>query len=299
MSAPDKVGFVGLGMMGALMSARLLEHVGSLHVYDVREEAVKELVSKGATACASAAEVGAACDTVFVSLPMPAIVRGVVAELISGGSMKTFIDLSTTGPTVAAEVLELTNAAGVEYLDSPVSGGPGGARGGTLTMMSGGSQSTFDEIRPLLDVLGANVVRVGDRPGQGQLAKLINNLLSATAVAITSEAMCLGAKGGLDPAVLLEVINTGSGRNTATMDKFPRTVIPRTFDFGFRLELMTKDVDLCLAEADRNKIPMIVGSMVQRVYDVTNVEAGPGADLMELTRVVERWSGVTIGEESS
>lgn len=295
MSVPVKVGFVGLGQMGAHLSANLLARHGEITVYDVRPEAIAALVDKGATPAASPEEVGASCDTVFISLPTPDVIPPVLEALISGGAMRTFVDLSTTGPTVAAQLGERAAAAGVAYLDSPVSGGVNGARDGTLTVMCSGTEATFADLRPLLEAVGTNVVRVGETPGQAQLTKLINNLLSATAVAITAEALSLGVKGGLDPAVLLEVLNTSSGRNTATMDKFPRCVLPRTFDFGFRLALMTKDVNLCLTEADRRKVPMLVGSTVQQLFELADATSREGADLMELALVIENWAGVTIG----
>ena len=146
---------------------------------------------------------------------------------------------------------------GVQYLDAPVSGGVAGARARTLAVMASGPAEVFTAVRPLLETFGSRIFHVGTDPGQGQTAKLLNNLLSATALAITSEAMTVGVDAGLDPAVLLEVFNAGSGRNTATSDKFPAHVITRRFAAGFRLELMAKDVELCLAEARRRHLPML------------------------------------------
>ena len=140
-------------------------------------------------------------------------------------------------------------AAGVACLDAPVSGGVAGAQAGTLTIMAAGDEALFERLRPLLEALGRNVVLVGAEPGQGQLAKVLNNLLSASAIAITGEALALGVHGGLSARTLLDVFNSSSGRNTASADKFPKHVLPRTFGAGFRLELMHKDVQLCLAEA--------------------------------------------------
>jgi 3-hydroxyisobutyrate dehydrogenase-like beta-hydroxyacid dehydrogenase len=285
--------------MGAHMSSNVLARFGSLTVFDVRTEAIDVLVAKGATAAESAQAVGAACDTVFVSLPTPDVIPPVLEALIAGGAIRTFVDLSTTGPTMTGVLAARAAEAGIGYLDSPVSGGVVGARDGTLTIMASGDPAIYEDLRFLLEALGKNVVHVGPTPGQAQLTKLINNLLSATAVAITAEAVALGVKGGLDPKILLEVLNTASGRNTATMDKFPRTVLPRTFDFGFRLELMTKDVNLCLTEADRRKVPMLVGSTVQQLFELANATSRQGADLMELTLLIESWAGVTIGGDGA
>jgi 3-hydroxyisobutyrate dehydrogenase-like beta-hydroxyacid dehydrogenase len=296
------LGFVGLGSMGAWMSARLVAAGESVVVYDVRPEAVAALASKGAAPAASLRELADTCDTVFLSLPMPDVVEAVVTGpggLLEGSALRRCIDLSTTGTTVAVAVAASCAARGVAYLDSPVSGGPAGAENGTLTVMAAGDRSLFDDLRKYLEVFGTNVVHVGDSAGQGQLTKVINNLLSATALAITAEAVALGVKGGLDPATLIEVINTSSGRNTATLDKFPRCILPRKFDFGFRLRLMQKDVGLCLQEATNFKIPMLVSTMVQQLWTTAAAELPADADITDLAKVVERWAGVTIGGDAA
>ncbi|MGZ6697780.1 MAG: NAD(P)-dependent oxidoreductase, partial [Solirubrobacteraceae bacterium] len=191
MSADRTVGFVGLGAMGAHMVARLIDAGHDLAVYDTRADAMAPHVARGARACASAGAVADAADTVLVSLPTPDIVRAVAGELAQGEAIEAFIDLSTTGPEVAAEVAGTLSAAGVACLDAPVSGGVAGAQAGTLTIMAAGDEALFDSLRPLLEVLGRNVVLVGAEPGQGQLAKVLNNLLSASAIAITGEALAL------------------------------------------------------------------------------------------------------------
>ena len=164
--------------------------------------------------------------------------------------MRTFVDLSTTGAPDAEEVAAVLAARGVDYLDAPVSGGVAGARARTLTVMASGDEAVLlARVRPLLETFAATVFHVGPAPGQGQLAKLLNNLLSATALAITSEAMTFGVRAGLEPATLLEVFNASSGRNTATSRQVPEAGADPGFASGFRLELMAKDVELCLAEA--------------------------------------------------
>jgi 3-hydroxyisobutyrate dehydrogenase len=138
------------------------------------------------------------------------------------------------------------------------------------------------------------VFHVGERPGMGQTMKLTNNLLSAAALAITSEALVMGAKAGLDPKTMCEVINAGSGRNSATQDKFPRCVLPRTFDFGFPLELLYKDVRLCLEEGEALGVPMLVGNAVRQLLGVGKATQGPRADITTLVRSVESWVGVEV-----
>ena len=293
----DSIGFVGLGAMGALMVARLIDAGHDVAVFDTRAEAMAPHVGRGARACPSAGAVGDAANTVLVSLPTPDVVRAVAGELAQGDAIKAFVDLSTTGPEVAAEVAAGLSTAGVACLDAPVSGGVAGAQAGTLTIMAAGDEALFASLRPLLQVLGRNVVLVGTEPGQGQLAKVLNNLLSASAIAITGEALALGVHGGLSARTLLDVFNSSSGRNTASADKFPRHVRPRTFGAGFRLELMHKDVELCLAEARRQEVPMALGGAVGALWTRAAASAAAGADCTEIVRMLEQDAGVVVGDE--
>lgn len=289
------LGFVGLGTMGGPLAGHLLQADPAIAVYDVRPDAVAALAERGATPCASVREVADRAETVFVSLPTPASVEEVAlgpAGLLGGGALKTYVDLSTTGSAVAVRVAEALAASGVRSLDAPVSGGPQGARAATLAVLSSGPEDLFAEVEPLLRLIGANVFHVGDEPGQGQLAKLINNLMSATAMAITGEAVALGTKGGLDPARLLAAINKSSGRNTASEDKFPRCVLPRTFDYGFRLRLMAKDVNLAMAEAARLGTPMLLGSAVTQLWNVADGAGEDGDDFTVIARMFEEWAGL-------
>jgi 3-hydroxyisobutyrate dehydrogenase-like beta-hydroxyacid dehydrogenase len=297
MSADMTIGFVGLGAMGQHMAARLLDAGHELAVFDTRPEAVEPHAARGAQACESAAAVADTADTVLVSLPTPGVVSAVSDELLGGKAMRTFVDLSTTGPPVAAEVAAKLAASGVACLDAPVSGGVAGAKAGSLTIMVAGDADAFERTRPLLEAIGKNVVHVGDEPGQGQLAKVLNNLLSATALAITAEAVALGVRGGLSARTLIDVFTKSSGRNSATDDKFPRHVLPRTFGAGFRTELMNKDVQLCLAEAQRQGVPMMLGGSVAQLWSLAAATADDGADCTEIVQMVERWAGVVIADD--
>jgi 3-hydroxyisobutyrate dehydrogenase-like beta-hydroxyacid dehydrogenase len=293
MTAGPRVGLVGLGAMGGPMARLLLVAGHSLAVCDERPEAVERLAPGGAVACASPREVADTAEIVFASLPTPDVVREVALGergVVHGTAVGTFVDLSTTGPTTAEEVAAGLAERGVGYVDAPVSGGVAGVEARTLAVMASGERAAFERVRPLLEVFAANVFWVGEAPGQGQAAKLLNNLLSATAMAITSEALTVGARAGLDPATLLDVFNAGSGRNTATTDKFPKHVLTRAFASGFRLRLMSKDVDLCLAEAHRRHVPMLVGDAVQRVWTRAAAHAAEADDHTEIARLYEEWS---------
>jgi len=290
------IGFIGLGNMGAPMAGRLLDAGYALTVFDTRAEASRPFVAKGAQTASSPAALASAVDTVLVSLPTPDIVKQVVLGpdgLSSGTKLKTFVDLSTTGPRTAEEIAKELAAKGIAALDSPVSGGVGGAQKGTLAVMISGPKERFETLRPALEIIG-KVFYLGEKPGLGQMMKLVNNLLSGTALAITSEAMLLGVKAGLDPDTMIEVINAGSGRNSASQDKFPKSILPRRFDAGFATRLMYKDLKLCLEEAESLGLTLWVASAVRQLWLQTFNEIGPDEDFTTIMRCVERAAGIEV-----
>ncbi len=289
-------GLVGAGRMGAPMARRLLAAGYEVHAYDNSAAALAELVESGARRAVSPRDVGERADVVFVSLPTPDIVQGVVlgSDGIAGGSrVRTIVDLSTSGPSMAKRVAERLRDTPVAWIDAPVSGGVAGATAGTLAVMVSGPQASFEAIRPVMENFG-KLFYVGDQPGLAQVAKLANNLLAASAMVVSSEAMVMGVKAGLDPKILLEIFNMGSGRNSATQDKFPRCVLPGTFDFGFATGLSYKDVRLCVDEAEALGVPMIAGAMVRQMLAVTNAKYGPTSDFTSIVKVIEEWAGVEV-----
>jgi len=276
------------------MSGRLLAAGYQVTVFDTRADVVQASVAKGARAAASVAAVAAAVDTVLLSLPTPDVVESVCGQIAAaGGKVKTIVDLSTTGPRVAKRVAEAVRAKGITAMDSPVSGGIAGAVNGTLAVMVAGPRAQFDALEPMLKHIG-KVFFIGEEPGMGQMMKLCNNFLSATAMAATAEAVVLGAKAGLDPKVMCDVINAGSGMNTASRDKFPKSVLPRSFDFGFATGLLWKDVRLCVDEAEALGVPMMVGGAVKQVWSLANRQLGPDSDFTEIAKLAEGWAGVQI-----
>lgn len=294
MQVTQTLGFVGLGKIGAPMAARLLAEGHDMVVFDTNPAVVERLEAAGARAAPSARAVADAASVVFASLPTPDVVRMVAIGddgIVGGSAVKTFVDLSTTGPKVALQVFAGLAAKGIAAVDCPVSGGLAGARDGKLTLMVSCAEAVFAELNGILSALGKPVF-VGERPGSAQVMKLANNLLAATALAITAEALVFGVKSGLDPAVMCEVFNISSGRNTATLDKFPRAVLTGTFDFGFSTGLAYKDVRLCLDEAEAAGVPTPVGSAVRQVLSITQSEFGPDSDWTSMIRPFERWAGV-------
>jgi 3-hydroxyisobutyrate dehydrogenase-like beta-hydroxyacid dehydrogenase len=287
------VGFIGLGNMGRPMASRLIDAGYRLTVCDVRAEAANALRAKGAVVAASPAEVASATDTVLLSLPTPATVREVALGangVVRGKAIKTVVDLSTTGARMAQEIAAALTPNGITAVDSPVSGGVSGAIKGTLAVMVACSRALFADLEPMLKHLG-KVFFIGERVGMGQTMKLANNLLSATALAATSEAMVFGVKAGLDAQTMVDVINAGSGRNSATQDKFPRAILPRTFDFGFTAGLMHKDLKLCLEEAEAAGVPMWVANAVRHIWFHASKELGADEDMTRIVQMIERWAG--------
>jgi 3-hydroxyisobutyrate dehydrogenase-like beta-hydroxyacid dehydrogenase len=293
----DLLGFVGVGRMGGPMASRLLDAGYRLCIYDVSDEATAPLVARGAALAASPAEVASTAETVFISLPTPDVVREVTlgsnGGLINGSTVRTVIDLSTTGPGVATEVAAKLAERRIALVDSPVSGGVTGAKAGTLAVMVSCPKPAYQKLEPVLKVFG-KLFHAGEKPGLAQTAKLANNLLAATAMVATSEAMAMGVKAGLDAKVLIDIINASSGRNSASQDKFPRAILPRTFDFGFATGLSYKDVRLCVEEAEAMGVPMVVGGAVREMLAVTRARFGAGSDFTHIAKVLEEWAGVEI-----
>jgi 3-hydroxyisobutyrate dehydrogenase-like beta-hydroxyacid dehydrogenase len=295
--ANQELGFVGLGRMGMPMLLHLLEAGHSVHVYDKVDQAIAISAQRGAKPAGSPAAVADAAEIVFVSLPTPDIVQQVVVGadgLAAGTRARIVIDLSTTGPRVAKSIAaNLAEAGRISFVDAPVSGGVAGAEKATLALMVSCPQPVFETIEGLLKHFG-KLFYVGDQPGQGQTLKLANNLLSAAALAVSSEVMVMGVKAGLDPQMMIDVINVSSGRNSAIADKFPRAILPRTFDFGFATGLSFKDVRLCVEEAEAMGVPMIVGSAVRQFLSITNATFGANSDCTEMVKLVEAWAGVEV-----
>jgi 3-hydroxyisobutyrate dehydrogenase-like beta-hydroxyacid dehydrogenase len=285
------VGFLGLGRMGGPMASNLVAHVDTLLVHDVSPAAVEALVAKGAGAAGSAAALGERCAIVFMSLPTPAIVREAAVEVIAGGSPRILCDLSTSGPKLAQELYDLSTPKGVASFDAPVSGGIRGAEQGTLAIMAGGPEALWPELESLLNHIGKPFY-MGETPGAGQVTKLANNLLSLAAIATTAEAMTLAVKAGLDPARVIEVLNAGTGANSATRDKWPRAVLPRTFDFGFSAQLSLKDTRLALDEARAMGVPLPTGERLATLLDRTLATYGDDADFTEMAKIVEADAGL-------
>jgi len=290
-------GFIGVGRMGGHMARRLLAAGHSLTVFDTSKEATDDLAKSGAQVASSALEVANATEVAFLSLPTPDVVQKVCSGLTGAKKAKIIADCSTTGPKVARIAQAELAKHGITYVDVPVSGGMKGAKDGTLAVMVSGPKAEIDLVKDVLAVFG-KVFVIGEKPGMAQTMKLANNFLSATAMAATSEAVAMGVKAGLDPAVMIDVINAGSGRTTASDGKFPQAILPRTFNYGFATALMLKDVRLCVEQAKSLDVPNSVMSAVLDQWETTNKEFGGDSDFTAIVKMIEQRAGVIVGKKT-
>jgi 3-hydroxyisobutyrate dehydrogenase-like beta-hydroxyacid dehydrogenase len=291
------IGFIGLGNMGFPMARRLIESGHRLVAFDTRKEVLDKLAARGAVAATSPKDVADQVETVMASLPSLQASLEVATGangVIEGKRARRFVDLSTVGSQMAVKIHDLLAKRNIVQIDSPVSGGVAGAEKGTLAVMVSGPKSEFEAIKPALEIIG-KVFFIGEKPGAGQTMKLANNFLSATAMVATSEAVVMGVKAGLDPRVMIEVINAGSGLNTASRDKFPRSVLPRSFDFGFATGLMVKDVRLCLDEMKSLGLSMNVADAVAQLWETVIHEEGAESDFTAAIKPIEKAAGVVVG----
>lgn len=264
-----RVGFVGLGNIGEPMCRCLLENDYDILVYDADPEAVSKLDDTPAEPVDTLKALAAGADVVLLSLPGSDVVEEVVlgegglGEELSSG--KVLIDTSSSKPSSTKDLAEKLAESGVEMLDAPVSGGVLRAEEGKLAVMVGGRKEIFERCHEIFESLGEKIFHVGDH-GAGHLVKSLNNLLSATTLASAAEAVILAQKAGVAPETLLEVINAGNGRSYSTEVKFPNFILDRSFDDGFALGLMVKDLKIALETATEMDHPMFSGSAISQLW---------------------------------
>ena len=290
------IGFIGLGNMGFPIVRRLLGAGHQVVICDRRSEIADAAAALGARSVATPREIADQVDTVLASLPSVAASIDVATGddgVVAGGRVRRFVDLSTVGSRTARTVAEALARRGIAALDSPVSGGVAGAEKGTLAVMVSGPRADFDAIAPVLEVIGRPIF-VSEKPGAAQTMKQVNNMLAATALAATAEAVVMGVKAGLDAQVMIDVLNAGSGGTHASRDKFPRAVLSRTFDYGFATGLMVKDVRLYLEEAAALGLATEITEAVGRVWESVLHAEGPDSDFTCVVRPIEAAAGVIV-----
>lgn len=290
------IGFIGLGRMGAPMAMRLIDAGHSLVVCDIDATMTEKFRAVGAEVVSDIVTLAESVQITLLCLPTPQVVRDVVLGehgLIEGSMIRTVVDLSTTGPAMTKHIANELKLVGKSFIDSPVTGGIRRAISGELTMMLGASAHHASTLIPVLSCMSNRIVRAGSEPGSGQMLKVLNNFLSFVALGATSEAMALGVKAGLEPKVMLEVFNTGSGRNSATEEKFPHSVLSRSFNFGFPVNGVLKDLGLCLEAAQELDVEMPIGNTIQQLWKTAAVDHGE-EDMTAIAKIFERWAGIEI-----
>lgn len=289
------IGFLGLGQMGGAIAARLLDAGVRLRVFDPDPEAVARVTRKGAIGCSSPVEVSSASEIVFACLAGADTSERVADALAqSSGVMRIYVEMSTIGRRSIGHVAKQLNRCGVAVVDCPVSGGPKGAIAGTLALLVSGPPAAVAELKPLLLQIGRSLFELGDQPGQGQLMKLVNNLISIANQTIASEALVLGTKGGLDPAVMLNVINNSTGRSAISMENLPNAVLTGAFNTGGRLALPYKDLVLGLEEAEQLGVPMGTAEAVRQIWRFAMLQGMSDEDFSAIIKIMERWAGVEV-----
>lgn len=296
-SGKPRIGFIGLGAIGSVICRRVVEGGYPVKAYDLRREAVEKAASFGAQPAASLADVAKDVDVIMLSVPDDRVVREVLFG--DGGVVSTLaqnsliIDTSTCRPLVTRQTAAELAEMGFRFIDAPVSGGVRRAETGTLSVIVGGEAADVEEARPILSTFGNNIFHVGGH-GNGHLAKALNNMLSGATLALSAEVAVLGVKAGIDPGVLIEVINNSTGRSNSTEVKFPRFILNRKFNAGFSMGLMAKDLGITTDLAAELKVPIFGCNMVKQLFDYAITRGGAELDHTAIITYLEEWSDVVV-----
>lgn len=289
MAAPQTIGFIGLGQMGEPMCAFICKGDTPVLCYD----RVPGLTPEGGIEASDLAEVVSGSDTIFLSLPDGRIVNSVASEIAALPDVagKVIIDMSTIGPAAAKDAAATINGAGMTFIDAPVSGGRQGALKASITIIWSGSKAEMTRHQDILDLFSKNTFHVGDTPGQGQAVKLLNNFLSATAMAASSEAVLFGLAHGVEMKTIIDVVKVSTGNNTAIEDKFPNRILPGTYDAGFFAELLNKDVRLYNEFVKEAGTSNLMGERVAEVWNLVEDSLPPQSDFTRVFEVLENRRG--------
>lgn len=291
-----QVGFIGIGNMGLPMAEKLLDAGHKLVVHDIKEASLAPLVARQARPAASPKAVADETEIAFASLPTLASLREVTTGangMVHGKALKILVNTCTVGKPLVEEIAKAAAARGITVVDCPISGGPPGARAGTLAVMISGDPAAVEKVKPIVSAWG-NVFVAGDQPGLAQVLKLTNNILSAVALAATCEAFVMGGKGGLDPEVMTAAINVGSGRNSATQSKVPHSVLTRNFDYGAPMHILMKDIDLAIEQGESLGVPMWVCQTARLMFKHAMFKGMKDRDITEIVTIVEGGASFTL-----
>ncbi|CAN7772634.1 NAD(P)-dependent oxidoreductase [Variovorax sp. LjRoot290] len=297
----EKIGFVGLGAMGGHMARHLLKAGHDVYVSDLNSDTVAAAVMHGAFRCESPLHVADNAEIVLTCLPTPEIVEEVALSeygIGSGSAVKYFVDHSTVGHTVSSRIAAKLAERNILALDAPLAGGVAGAEAGTLSVMVGGNADAYRRCEPIFQAFGRNVVHVGDQPGLGQTLKLVNNMIVGATLVATCEAVLFGIKNGLDPQVLIDMLNKSTARSFTSETIVAGSILERRFDLGFRMDLMRKDLRLFLLEAERVGAATFATSVVKQFFDRAVASGNGGEDMSKVVLELEALTGVEIARRA-
>ena len=302
-SSPVKIGFIGLGIMGTPMAEHLLQAGHQLFVYS-HGKLPKSIAESSATQCLNARGVAERADVVFTMVPDTPDVEAVLfgadglAEGLAkkGGVRKTIVDMSSISPIATKAFAQKINALGADYLDAPVSGGEVGARNATLSIMVGGDEAVFERTRPLLELMGKNITLVGGN-GDGQTAKVANQIIVALNIEAVGEALLFASRAGADPARVRQAL-LGGFASSKILEVHGERMIQRTFDPGFRIQLHQKDLNLALSSARELGVALPNTAMAQELFNSCVAHGGKAWDHSGMVRALEMMSNFEIGQKA-
>lgn len=301
MSAKPTIGFVGVGSMGWPMAALLHKAGYPLQIVDASADRAKEFVKEfGGTVAASNRELAAASDIIITILPTSAIVQAVLEgpNGVLAGLRKdaVVVEMSSGVPTITRALAEQVAAAGAHMVDAPVSGGVPRAKTGDLAIMFGGSEALLERVRPALSCMGTSITRTGD-VGSAHAMKALNNLVSAGGFLIGVEALMIGKRFGLDPAAMVDVLNSSTGMNNSTQKKFKQFVLSGKYNAGFGLDLMVKDLSIALGIGRDTNTPTPFSALCREMWASCAAMLGPGQDHTAIAKLTETLSGDTLSDK--
>ena len=299
MSAKLKLGFVGLGIMGAPMAGQLVKAAHEVFI-TTRSKVPQELASSTAIQCASPSEVAQKADIIFTMVPDTPDVekvlfgdKGVAAGLSKG---KVVVDMSSISPIATKEYAKKINALGCDYLDAPVSGGEVGAKNATLSIMVGGDEAVFNKIKPVLDLMGKNINLVGGN-GDGQTAKVANQIIVALNIEAVAEALVFASKAGADPAKVRLAL-MGGFASSKILEVHGERMVKRTFDPGFRIELHQKDLNLALNSARALGVSLPNTATAQELFNSCSAHGGKAWDHSAMVKALEKLANFEVGQKA-
>jgi 2-hydroxy-3-oxopropionate reductase len=299
MSNQLKLGFVGLGIMGAPMAGHLV-NAGHQVFINTRSKVPEALASSSAVQCSSPQEVASQADIIFTMVPdTPDVEKVLFGEkgIAAGRSKgKIVVDMGSISPIATKEFAQKINALGCDYLDAPVSGGELGAKNATLSIMVGGDEEVFEKVKPVFELMGKNINLVGGN-GDGQTAKVANQIIVALNIEAVAEALLFAAKAGADPAKVRQAL-MGGFASSKILEVHGERMVKRTFDPGFRIELHQKDLNLALNSARRLGVSLPNTATAQELFNSCSAHGGKAWDHSAMVRALEKLANFEIGQKA-